>query len=252
MNKFLIISYLFCTFSINAQNVKVEYNFKFIDSNEDYSSELFLENDKSLFLINETNLDSDLKENYNENGDYIIIRKDKKYLNRRIIKNFSTDTLLFYTTLKKTKKEYTIIKEKIEKLKWKLSNDSIKKVIDYVCKKATVSFRGKNYEVWYAPEIQFSDGPWKFWGLPGLILEVKSTDNSFSIVATSLKNNFSYHIETQILNDTISWNDYTNLVKEQLENEKKFFETSVSTQIEGAVLFATFKHSEPDLEIILE
>lgn len=40
------------------------------------------------------------------------------------------------------------------------------------CFKATTVFRGRSYTAWYAPSIPLANGPWKFGGLPGLIVEL--------------------------------------------------------------------------------
>jgi len=62
-----------------------------------------------------------------------------------------------------------------------------KKILDYKCKQQFVSFRGRDYEIYYAPELSaYKDGPWKFMGAPGLILEVRSLDNSVLMKATTL------------------------------------------------------------------
>lgn len=42
----------------------------------------------------------------------------------------------------------------------------------YHCKKARLTFSGRNYTLWYTTEIPISDGPYKFSGLPGLVLKV--------------------------------------------------------------------------------
>lgn len=70
------------------------------------------------------------------------------------------------------------------KFNWKLQQGSAT-ICGYTCKKATTTFRGRNYTAWYAPEIPNSDGPWKFGGLPGLILKVSddTDDYSFECVA---------------------------------------------------------------------
>lgn len=52
-------------------------------------------------------------------------------------------------------------------------------VLGYSCKKATCTFRGRKYIACYAESIPFHSGPWKFMGLPGLILKIGTEDESF-------------------------------------------------------------------------
>ncbi len=56
-------------------------------------------------------------------------------------------------------------------IKWEML-DEFKEISGYKCQKAATTFRGRNYEAWFTSEIPHSFGPWKFNGLPGLILEV--------------------------------------------------------------------------------
>lgn len=42
--------------------------------------------------------------------------------------------------------------------------------------KATTTYLGRNWEVWYTPEIPYSAGPWLLRGLPGLILEAQDVN----------------------------------------------------------------------------
>ena len=53
--------------------------------------------------------------------------------------------------------------------------------------KATVHLRGVDWEVWYAPDLPYSYGPWKLNGLPGLILEAKTFDGFYTFKATSIE-----------------------------------------------------------------
>lgn len=71
--------------------------------------------------------------------------------------------------------------------KWKMSRD--KKVIaGYQCQKATMTFGRRTWEAWFTSEIPISDGPYKFCGLPGLIVQVADTQQHFSFELTQLKN----------------------------------------------------------------
>lgn len=60
---------------------------------------------------------------------------------------------------------------------WKITNET-KKIKDYTCYKATTAFRGNNFEAWFTPDIPINAGPWKWYGLPGLILEATDKDQS--------------------------------------------------------------------------
>lgn len=58
--------------------------------------------------------------------------------------------------------------------------DSVSTISGYNAVMATCSFRGRNYTAWFAPDIPVSAGPWKFSGLPGLVLSVKDADGYYS------------------------------------------------------------------------
>ena len=51
---------------------------------------------------------------------------------------------------------------------------------NYVCQKATCDFGGRTWEAWFTSELPFSDGPYKFCNLPGLILNIADTENHYS------------------------------------------------------------------------
>lgn len=62
------------------------------------------------------------------------------------------------------------VKDSIDNLfNWKLEEGDTT-VCEYPCKKASTDFRGRKWNVWYTPELPYSDGPWKLCGLPGIIL----------------------------------------------------------------------------------
>lgn len=70
--------------------------------------------------------------------------------------------------------------------KWKLIQET-KRVGKFTCQKASTTFRGRTYTAWYAKEIPLPYGPWKFHGLPGLILEVSDEKGEVKFVSTRIE-----------------------------------------------------------------
>jgi len=89
-------------------------------------------------------------------------------------------------------------------------------VCSYSCKKATTSFRGRHYTAWYTEQIPISDGPWKFWGLPGLILKVTDDKNEYSFEGVAITK------PTYINAIYLNIQDYFSITKKRFyENVKK-------------------------------
>lgn len=86
-----------------------------------------------------------------------------------LLKDLSNNKIYFNKRILVDKYEY---EEPIPEIKWSFSKGT-ETICGYTCKKATTTFRGRNWTAWYCPEIQIDNGPWKFNGLPGLILKVE-------------------------------------------------------------------------------
>jgi GLPGLI family protein len=59
-------------------------------------------------------------------------------------------------------------------------------IAGYNCVKATGSLGSYNIVAWFTRDIKVSDGPTRFWGLPGLIIKV-SVDDVYEIEASNIK-----------------------------------------------------------------
>jgi len=83
-----------------------------------------------------------------------------------------------------------LVKDELKEIEWKLESET-KQIGQYTCYKATTTRtiermvmmgeddeqqpqepRTINITAWYTPEIPVASGPDRFWGLPGLILEI--------------------------------------------------------------------------------
>ena len=69
---------------------------------------------------------------------------------------------------------------------WELQNDTMT-ICGYVCHKATVDFRRKKWTVWYSEDIPVDAGPWKFNGLPGLIMGAEDDCGTHQIMMTGIR-----------------------------------------------------------------
>lgn len=62
------------------------------------------------------------------------------------------------------------VESKLSPIYWILTPE-IKIIQGYSCQMAKGSFAGRDYIAWFSVSLPFNFGPWKLWGLPGLILE---------------------------------------------------------------------------------
>lgn len=82
------------------------------------------------------------------------------------------------------------------KLNWKILNEK-QKIGEYNTQKATAQYGGRTWTAWFSSDIPFQDGPYKFSGLPGLIVKIEDADKNYSWVLQGNKkikeyNEFSY------------------------------------------------------------
>jgi GLPGLI family protein len=176
----LIILLFFSTITLYSQVDKLRatyeltYQIDSTDSSNLKTERMILDIDKSISSYESERKylkDSILKSN-NPHSVYGLSKSKFKY---KIYKDKNTNkinTLFDYTAYKFE------IEEIIPKLKWSIDKET-KKILDINCIKATTSFAGRDYIAWFANEIPISEGPYKFTGLPGLIMEIYDTKNHY-------------------------------------------------------------------------
>ncbi|MDR1348253.1 MAG: GLPGLI family protein [Prevotellaceae bacterium] len=93
----------------------------------------------------------------------------------KIYVSHNDQTILYTDIIMTSRISY---KEPVPKQNWKILNE-IKEIAGYKCQKATCTFRGRDYAAWFTREIPVNEGPWKFNGLPGLIVKVYDTQEHY-------------------------------------------------------------------------
>lgn len=100
--------------------------------------------------------------------------------------------------------------EPLPKFDWQFTEKS-DTLCGYPCFMATTWFRGREWIVWYTPEIPISTGPWKFNGLPGIVLRAEDRQQDFIWECQSISQKASpvvYYKVESILLSREKWRRY--------------------------------------------
>ncbi|WP_316770218.1 GLPGLI family protein [Pedobacter frigiditerrae] len=151
------------------------------------------------------------------------------------LRKVSTEELFQFQQEKKLIiKEYLIVEylyeDTLETINWKLDPE-IKNFEKITCQKATSTFKGRDWVVWFAPDIPFETGPWKLHGLPGLIIEAYDSKKEVQFLFSgfeSIKPSESNAIENSILlpkrTIKVSLKDINKLKENMYSNPGAFWE----------------------------
>jgi GLPGLI family protein len=144
-------------------------------------------------------------------------------------------------------KEFLIV-EPLEKPNWKLLNET-KKIGDYNCLKAELVVqvtekqkteyeeflkkeavkpalfkmdepKDKVIMAWYTPEIPVSFGPNKYWGLPGLILEINEEETIILCSKVTLSNKEKAKIKVPNTGEKVSQKKFDDIQKKKMDSMK--------------------------------
>lgn len=184
LNVILIISVLLFGFNYSCYGQlsgKITYNV-ILESNdyEVVEGTLLFNNDSSLFFIKNKeyqesigkNIDKPSTVKSDDNDIGFKIKPPAERLNHEVYINRNKNQIKARKFAYK-KGEYVpiIVFEPSGRIEWELINEN-KILGSFNALKAITSFRGRNYTAWYTQDVKVDVGPWKFQGLPGLILQV--------------------------------------------------------------------------------
>ncbi len=103
---------------------------------------------------------------------------------------------------------------------WTMYDDEIQ-LLGYTAKKATTTFRGRNYTAYFTLDIPINDGPWKLFGLPGLILKAETNDEILKFEAIGLEQVEDAEITSPVnrkYEECQNFTDYYNLLEKLNRN----------------------------------
>lgn len=185
-----ILFFLLLSLWAGAQTNRFFYEYKFIpDSNNktDVKKEMMLldidKNGSSYYSRDKFVADSitkaDLEKQMKSSPGNINVNKREKpgQVSYKVTKQYPDFTTYLFRTV--SMDQYKIKEDK--KPEWKILPDK-EKIGEYNSQKATTSFGGREWIAWFTTDIPFQDGPYKFYGLPGLIVKIEDTTGSHSMV----------------------------------------------------------------------
>jgi len=239
---FLILALSFAT-SLFSQKLNgiAHYKIKLGEDNLFFNAKLIFNNSESFFISKQRNISKwRINKGSIENGDTNFISQIvyTDILGHIILKTFNKPYLLIRDFCKEGK---PLIYKDTVNIKWKIT--SKKSTIQGLnCVLATAKFRGRNYKAWFTTTIPLPIGPWKFGGLPGLIVELQDDKKEVLVQLKSVESDENTKVKFNMTGKETTLKKLTKCKdKEWLKGIKK-----------EAAFFAKMRAESPDLDIETE
>jgi len=184
MRVFIILMLVFsCSY---GQTTRLIYKYEFVPDinipktiNREYMYLDIHQKDSQFYSYRNYNIDS-TSVAYSKKG-LSYMPPNREYINFRVIKDFQTSHVSMITKIG------FIVYEVLDdgELKWKITNQKAT-ILGYTVLSAETNFRGRSWIAWFASDIPIQDGPYKFKGLPGLILKIEDDKKNHSFTATQI------------------------------------------------------------------
>ncbi|KEY18128.1 GLPGLI family protein [Kaistella antarctica] len=153
--------------STDRNTIKTEIaNLDIAAGNSIFYAENRLKRDSIMGRMRQTgnfNFDRTQMQNLRSNMDFIIE------------KDYKTGKKLYKARILRDQYAY----EEDRPMDWKILPETVK-IGDYKTQKAETQFGGRTWYAWFTSEVPFQDGPYKFSGLPGLIVKVEDSKGDYS------------------------------------------------------------------------
>ncbi len=211
------------SFTLMAQptNVKVEYVHTAGPAEQQVVQlhDLFLSNDKSFYLIKTTEDDQPgFVKTEKEDGSLHFEVKFANEGESGIFNDRKNGVMISITPLFDA---VILVQEPTPSVAWKITGNT-KRVAEYLCYEALGEFRGRKYSAWFTPDIPISAGPFKFSGLPGLILEVNEQGGGFNWFCKSIRPMLEEEamiVQQPTVGKTVSFPEFYDLIVTTLQRQ---------------------------------
>ena len=194
MRKFIAL-FIFATAFLQAQNHRFIYEYKFVSDStnrDDVKTELMnldtTPKGSKFYSYTSYKSDSlmrvDLEKQLKANGSINIKTDQRKGVIRySIAKNYTNGNIDFRTRIGMD--AFRVAEER--KMTWKILPDK-QKIGNWETQKATTEFAGRKWTAWFCSDIPIQDGPYKFSGLPGLVVKLEDDTHSHLYNLIAIKN----------------------------------------------------------------
>lgn len=179
----------------NAQINRFFYEYKFIpDSNnkEDVKKEMMLldidKNGSNYYshdkFVSDSISRAELENQIKAGGGNISVNRREKpgQVAYKVTKQYPDFKTYLFRSISMDK--YKIKEDK--KPEWKIQPEK-QKIGEYNTQKAITTLGGRDWIAWFSTEIPFQDGPYIFYGLPGLIVKLEDSTGSHSMMLVGNK-----------------------------------------------------------------
>ena len=126
-------------------------------------------------LLKRDSIISKMQATKNFNFDRNQMQGLRSAMNYQVEKNLSTGSKIFKSRILRDEYAY----EEDRPMIWKILPETAK-IGEYKTQKAETNFAGRTWSAWFTTEIPIQDGPYKFSGLPGLIIKVEDSKGDYS------------------------------------------------------------------------
>jgi len=142
--------------------------------------------------------------------------------NYHVIKNLGSGEVNVYDDHVGGDKELIFYTEPAQVLSEWVLKDEIKNINGHLCQRADISFGGRKWTAWFSLELStYSDDPYKFGGLPGLIFQVHDAKKTWDFMLKDFSK-----IDTLISINFRNDLNFVKTTKEKLYKKKRDFQKS--------------------------